>query len=247
MEERGMSGNKIEFAWGPAGLRPLMAICDVFIIVDVLCFSSSVDVAVSRGAEVLPYPLGKQGAETTARQEGAVLARPRDEAAGAPSLSPASLTALNAGTRLLLPSPNGSKLSAMAADKQVFAGCLRNAAAVAEAAGEAGQRIAVIAAGEHWPGGSLRPAIEDLLGAGALIARLGGEPSDDARTARAAYAEFKGELGETLRASHSGQELIRWGFSEDVDLAAAEDCSAAVPALTGGSYRNAASAGAGAP
>lgn len=238
-----MNGRKIDFAWGPAGLRPLMATCDVFIIVDVLCFSSSVDIAVGRGAEVLPYPLGKQGAEATAQQEGAVLARPRDEAAGAPSLSPASLTALDAGTRLLLPSPNGSKLSAMVADKRVFAGCLRNAAAVAAAAGEAGERIAVIAAGEHWPGGSLRPAIEDLLGAGALIARLGGQPSDDARTARAAYAEFKDALGATLRTSQSGQELIRGGFPGDVDLAAAADSSAAVPALTGGRYRNAAATG----
>ncbi len=234
-----MSDAEIEFAWGAAGLRPLMASCEAFIIVDVLCFSTSVDVATARGAEVLPYPLGKQGAEVEARNRNAVLAQPRNSAGGGPSLSPASLRQLAAGTRLLLPSPNGSALSAMVSRATTFAGCLRNATAVAAAAQAASRRIAVVAAGEHWPGGSLRPAIEDLLGAGALIARLDGRLSADARVAQAAYEEFRSELADTLRGSRSGQELIGRGFAEDVELASQEDCSTAVPALRDGSYRNA--------
>lgn len=233
-----MSDAEIEFAWGAAGLRPLMAGCEAFIIVDVLCFSTSVDVATARGAEVLPFPLGKQGAEVEARRRNAVLAQPRASAHGGPSLSPASLLQLPADTRLLLPSPNGSALSAMVSGATTFAGCLRNASAVAAAAQAACRRIAVIAAGEHWPGGSLRPAIEDLLGAGALIARLDGRLSADARVARAAYAEFRSELADTLRGSRSGQELIAQGFPEDVELAGQEDCSTAVPALRDGGYRN---------
>jgi 2-phosphosulfolactate phosphatase len=169
-----------------------------------------------------------------------VLALPREAAAGGPSLSPASLKELAAGTRLLLPSPNGARLSSMLRGRTGFAGCLRNATAVSGAAAAAGQRIAVVAAGEHWPGGSLRPALEDLLGAGALIARLGGRPSDEARAARAAYQEFRQDLAATLRNSRSGQELTQRGFPQDVDDAAAEDVSTAVPALSGDSYRNAA-------
>ena len=56
------------------------------------------------------------------------------------SLSPASLTAIPAETSLVLPSPNGSAISALAAQlgRPMLAGCLRNAAAVAAAAKQSG-------------------------------------------------------------------------------------------------------------
>lgn len=233
-----MAELEIDFTWGGAGLAALHGRCDAFVILDVLCFTSSVDVAVARGAEVLPFPLGKYGAGELARSGEAVLAKPRREAAGGPSLSPASLLSLAPGTRLVLPSPNGSALSAMVKDRTAFAGSLRNASAVAAAAQAAGGRLAVIAAGEHWPGGSLRPAIEDLLGAGAIIARLNGTLSPEARVARAAYRDLKDEIPATLRACQSGQELIEAGFPDDVALVAEEDVSDAVPALRDGRYRN---------
>ena len=119
-----MTEPQIDFAWGRAGLAALRETCDVFVIIDVLCFSTSVDVAVARGAEVLPFPLEKYGADEAARRGEAVLARPRKEAAGGPSLSPASLASLAPGTRLLLPSPNGSALSAMVQDGTAFAASL---------------------------------------------------------------------------------------------------------------------------
>ncbi|MEO3428054.1 2-phosphosulfolactate phosphatase [Pelagibius sp. CAU 1746] len=236
-----MTAPQIDFAWGRAGLAALLDSCDVFIILDVLCFTTSVDVAVAHGAEVLPFPLEKYGADEAARRGEAVLAKPRAEAAGGPSLSPASLRSLAPGTRLLLPSPNGSALSAMVREKRAFAASLRNATALAAAVQDAaaqgaGGRIAVIAGGEHWPGGALRPAIEDLLGAGAVIARLQGRLTAEARAAKAGYLELKSEIPQTLRGSRSGRELIAAGFSEDVELAAQEDVSATVPALVDGRY-----------
>jgi len=235
-----MTEPQIDFAWGRAGLAALRETSDVFVIIDVLCFTTSVDVAIARGAEVLPFPLEKYGADEAARRGEAILARPRREAAGGPSLSPASLTGLAPGTRLLLPSPNGSALSAMVQDGIAFAASLRNAGAVASAVQRAGRDIAVIAAGEHWPGGALRPAIEDLLGAGAIIARLQGHLSAEARVAKAAYLDLKDDLARTLRESRSGQELIAAGFSDDVDLAQQADVSRAVPRLRDGRYADAA-------
>src|SRR3546814_13396515 len=107
----------IDFGCGGAGLAALHGRCDVFVVLDVLCFTTSVDVAVARGAEVLPFPIGKYGADVLARADGAILAKPRQEAAGGPTLSPASLRQLAPGTHLVLPSPNGSALSAMRPDR----------------------------------------------------------------------------------------------------------------------------------
>src|SRR3546814_14202823 len=62
----------IDFAWGGAGLADLHGRCDVFVVLDVLCFPTSVDVAVARGAEVLPFPIGKYGADVLADRKSAV-------------------------------------------------------------------------------------------------------------------------------------------------------------------------------
>ena len=94
-------------------------------------------------------------------------------------------------SRLVLPSPNGSAIAA-AAPGVTVAASLRNASAVAEWLSERFrgdvEPVSVIAAGERWPDGSLRPALEDLLGAGAvlsaLVARTGVSESPEAAAAR---------------------------------------------------------------
>lgn len=154
------------------------------------------------------------------------------------TLSPSSLLDLPAGTRLILPSPNGSALSAAAAPSTVFAACLRNAAAVARAAADVarGDDIAVIAAGERWADGSLRPAIEDLLGAGAVIDAMGGQASPEAEVAAAAFGSARGRLAELVAGSISGRELVDRGFPRDVELACEIDVSACAPRLQAGSF-----------
>src|SRR5215468_2708619 len=83
-----------------------------------------------------------------------------------------------------------------------------------------GGDIAVIAAGERWRSdNSLRPAIEDLIGAGAILDALGLPLSPEARLARDAFRSANGALDEMVRGSMSGRELMERGFPEDVDLA----------------------------
>lgn len=230
----------LDLAWGAAGLRAGQASGTAIAIVDVLSFSTAVDVAVSRGARVLPYRYRDTTAAGFATAQGALLAGPRGVPGGL-SLSPPSLTALEAGNAVVLPSPNGSTLSTLVGDTPTFAACLRNVTAVAAALQAAAEdrgdaKILVVAAGEHWPDGSLRPALEDLLGAGALLARLDGHLSPDAVAAVGAYKALRETLQAALADSPSGRELIGRGFDEDVAWASAEDSSAAVPRLQEGAY-----------
>ncbi|TSD89268.1 2-phosphosulfolactate phosphatase [Mycobacterium sp. KBS0706] len=226
--------------WGMAGVETLRDRVAVLVVVDVLSFSTAVDVAVSRGAAVLPFPHGDDSAaRLAAERAGAVLARPRRAAGGPFSLSPASLLAIPAGTRLMLPSPNGSLLSLAGGGTPVLAGCFRNAAAVARAARGLARdgSVGVVPAGERWPDGGLRPAIEDLLGAGAIIDALTLTCSPEAQLARDAWRSAGADLPRLVRASVSGRELIDRGFPHDVDLALEQEGSASAPLLVDGAYQ----------
>lgn len=227
----------VRFEWGERGVTLLAPISDVVIVVDVLSFCTGVEIAVSRGAIVFPYRGTRDALAGYATAVGAEVAHHGPGAAGY-SLSPSSLLAINPGTRLVLPSPNGSTLSLAAEPTPVFAGCLRNARAVAAAALHLGRQVAVIAAGERWrPQGSLRPAFEDLLGAGAIIDELGGALSPEARSARAAYRQLQPTLAADLQGCISGKELIARGFAQDVTLASQLNVSDCAPRLIDGAYR----------
>jgi 2-phosphosulfolactate phosphatase len=214
--------------WGVVGLDAL-ARADVVIVVDVLSFSTCVDIAVSRGASILPYPWKDSTANAFALAEQAELAGRRGEARY--SLSPASFLTAPAGLRCVVPSPNGAVLAlrAAATGSTVLAGCLRNADAVASAARQSGSTFNVCPAGEQWPDGSLRPSVEDWLAAGAILRRLPGARSPEAAAAVAAFESGQHTLRETLSASGSGRELVAIGFGEDVELAAQVNVSHHVP------------------
>jgi 2-phosphosulfolactate phosphatase len=140
-------------------------------------------------------------------------------------------------TLLVLPSPNGAELSLRAGLIPTITGCLRNAESVAKAAQGFGRRIAVIPAGERWlEDGSLRFAVEDWIGAGAIISFLEGRASPEAAAARTAFLQTCDRIPELLRSCGSGTELLERGFENDLQLASEFNVSDTVPMLKNGAY-----------
>lgn len=224
----------LRFEWGPRGVEMLAPVSDAIVIVDVLTFSTAVAVAAARGATVFPYRWNDETAEEYAESLDAVLAAPRGK--GRYSLSPGSLMALPEGSRIVLPSPNGATLSLATGSTPTFAGCLRNARAAAAAARTCGPRIAVIACGERWPSGDLRPSLEDHIGAGAILAHLDGDASPEGAAAVSVFEAARSRLPEMMRACVSGKELIDWGYEDDVAVAAELNRDDVAPRLQDGAY-----------
>jgi len=232
----GQQDYRIRLEWGvPLALMATEGVC---VVVDVLRFSTAVETAVSRGIAVYPYRWRDATAQIFAASVGAVLADGRDPAG--PSLSASSMLSVAPGSALVLPSPNGSACAVLAAEAgaRVAAGCLRNAAAVGAWADRAAGPVTVIACGERWPDGSLRPALEDLLGAGAILAAMTGQASPEARAAIAAFRDASQRLPEVLSGCASGRELTEKGRRADIGHAARLNVSTTVPVLQNGAFRS---------
>jgi 2-phosphosulfolactate phosphatase len=225
----------IHFEWADRAISLLAPISDAVIIVDVLSFSTAVEIATNQGAVVYPYRWKDPSAREFAESVGAEVAD-RDNQNGY-SLSPVSLLKLPRGIRLVLPSPNGSNLSLTTGKAPTIAGCLRNCQAVAESAMNKAKNIAVIAAGERWEDGTLRPCIEDMIGAGAIIKFLQGALSPEAETALAAFENASSKLKEQITKCISGQEKLSRGEARDIELASELGVSQCVPVLRDGAFR----------
>lgn len=248
-DDAAQSGFAYRFDWGLDGLHALAPNCDVIVVVDVLRFTTAVSAAVDADATVFPFRWKDSRAVARAAEVEAVLAGLRED--GAPSLSPTDLLRLRAGTRLLLPSPNGSTIALVALElgvRSILAGSLRNATATARRARElapADGAIGVIAAGERWgdAAGPLRPSYEDLLGAGAVLAALDPSASmshpgcsPEGAAARATFLAARADLRTALETCASGRELARMGWLDDVATCAELDVSERAALLVDGAF-----------
>ena len=247
-------GYRVRFDWGPEGADAVTPGAAFVAVVDVLSFTTTLTVAVERGIRVLPYRWRDESAVALARQHGAALAVGRSEAGpGEVSLSPETVLRARGIERLVLPSPNGSTVAARVATggATVVGVSLRNAAAAAAwVRSRAGDGVvAVVAAGERWNDGPLRPAAEDLWGAGAFIAALIGDLaaavgmaglSPESRAALAAWQDIGSSLPGALADCASGRELIGNGYPGDVTVAGERTDSTAVPVLVDGWFIDAA-------
>jgi 2-phosphosulfolactate phosphatase len=224
--------------WG-LGAVAALAPADITIVIDVLSFTTCVEVATARGAAILPYrwnDWNDPSAAEFAKAHNAALAGKRRQARY--SLAPESYLEAPAGLRCVLPSPNGAQVSLQAAAivPVLLAGCLRNARAVAAAAQHLGKSYNVVPAGERWLDGSLRPALEDWLGAGAILSHMPGTRSAEADAAVAAFEAHRDTLVETLRRTGSGRELEARGHHNDHVIAGQLDVSTCVPRFDGAAF-----------
>ena len=154
-------------------------------------------------------------------------------------------------------SRDGAAVAAAAGEPTVLIGSLRNASAVARTAMEIQRRrqqrtsINVIAAGELTDARDLRFAVEDLLGAGTIIAALSDLGADHTSPEAAAACESARGLRRAMRhlltASGSAKEIAEgaWatgrmeaaGVVPTTAAAAAEvDATDVVPVLEGGEF-----------
>lgn len=243
-------GYQLRFEWGIEGAANIVPGSDVVVVIDSISFTTTVEIAVSHGLEVIPFD-GVGDRAALAERHDAIIAGPRG--GEGITLSPSSITPENvraAGSRrVVVSSLNGSRVSAAAAQAgvPVVAATLRNRTAVAEWIYayqlERGNRvvIAVIAAGERRSDGSLRFAVEDLLVAGAVVDALTtlgiDHCSPDAAAASAAYLGLQNATTHLIRASTSARELFAAGQGRDVELATELDVSETVPVLREFAYR----------
>jgi 2-phosphosulfolactate phosphatase len=158
--------------------------------------------------------------------------------------------AMDAAARAV--SINGAAVAerAAASPAVVLLGGLRNAGAVADAVlrvqeqRHARTSVAVIACGEltsRDAAAAVRFAVEDLLGAGAVIAALTDRGIDhsspEAAAAGESFRALRGAMRHLLAASGSGRELAQAGRADEVAAAAAVDAASIVPVLRDGVFQ----------
>ncbi|MBA2393557.1 MAG: 2-phosphosulfolactate phosphatase [Ktedonobacteraceae bacterium] len=158
------------------------------------------------------------------------------------SLSPATYLHLEPGIRVVLNSPNGATCSRYASQVPfLFVGALVNAKAVAVVVSSLLEHqkpsVTVIACGERWKtpseDGELRVALEDYLGAGAILSYLPQEKSPEARVCEGAFVQVRDDLHAMLWECGSGRELREKGFGMDVQHAARLNAYETVPHMRG--------------
>lgn len=238
------TGFDVRFGWGRRAVRDGVERGDVIVIVDVLSFSTAVAAGVAHGATIFPFEhKDERTARAYATHVGAELRTGAlDATANRRALSPLGFSADDAGKAWVLCSPNGATCSRIASSAPaVFAGALVNASAVAAAAQAVGGPITVVACGELWNRARegenvLRPALEDALGAGAVLAALEGSRSPEARIATASFEVARSNLDYLIEECASGRELREHGHAGDVAFSAGLDALGVAPRLREGAY-----------
>jgi 2-phosphosulfolactate phosphatase len=216
---------RVHVAFTPGELTP----APVGVVVDVLRATSTICQALASGYDRVRCCAEVDEARALAQSEGpAKLAGERrlEHIEGFDfGNSPRELDGEPASGTLVLTTTNGTRLLVAAAERfeRVYVGSLLNVDAVAAAARESGEDVAVLCAGVL---GEL--ALDDAYCAGRIAQELGGEPEDSARAAILLANSFSSAL-EGLGASRSAANLQRHGLEADVERCAQENVLDVVP------------------
>jgi 2-phosphosulfolactate phosphatase len=230
-------GPMVHLDWTLEGLQWALRQGRIVVIDDTLRFSTTVVTAVSRGFAVRPVGDMEAGM-ALARSMGAHFAS--REGRGRYSLSPLSFLEHPGedNKAVVLYSPNGAACAELVKDgnDMAFVGCLLNAAATGKEVTGAALRterdVTVIAAGEQRDLESgerimyeKKPsrrifAIEDYLGAGAIISHIALPKSAEALACELSFQSCRNRLEEIMVGSFSGRYLARHRRTGDVEHAA---------------------------
>lgn len=226
------SDYQVRFEWGRAGLARL-APSDVVIVVDVLRYSTTITRALEEGAEVVALLPAQQPVSPN----GAAVARLAQDGGSAEVLLGCLRNASAVARACLgLQQAWGRRTSvAVIAAGEVVPGEVVPGAPGAGAEPVAGAGgVPVAGAGE------VRFAVEDLLGAGAVIAALSDLGTDhtspEAAAACEAFLGLRRATGHLLSASGSGRELLARQHGAQVAAAAEVDVTSVVPRWTGAGW-----------
>lgn len=233
-------------AWGVDSARSAADHGHIVVIVDTLSFSTVVAHAASNGARIYPAAT-RDDASLISRETGAELAVRRIDvpSRGRFSLSPLTYVSATLDTRVALFSPNGGRASLAAQHAPlVLAGALVNATAVAchlaQHVVKTPVDITIVACGERMgPSGEeveFREAVEDYLGAGAVLAALGLSKSDAAADCAAAFVMNRAHIANLLMGSFSALEFAGTTYVADVLFASRIDSLDVAPVLHSGPH-----------
>lgn len=238
---------RVRLAWGRRGAQAAAERGDILVVIDTLRFSTAAATAVHYGALIYPCSPDEALFNALAERVGGEVAGysliPHSSASDRFTLSPRSYLGIEPGTRVVLPSPNGSTCCQYGAQAAaLFVGALVNAQAVAGAVSHllaaANQlNVTLLACGERWRApdeeGVLRFALEDYLGAGAVLSALPFAQTIEAQACGATFQALQDHLEAALWECESGQELRAKGLGEDVRDAAQLNLYDTAPVLRG--------------
>jgi 2-phosphosulfolactate phosphatase len=240
----------VHIDWAQDGLMYALKNRDIVVVVDTLRFSSAVVTAVAHGFSIYPVP-DRQHGEKLSETVDACMAGRSDEPGI--SISPVSFVnvPVDHSRNVILPSPNGATCSAMInAEDCALVGCFLNAQAAGEMltslAYSKGRNVTVIACGEqrsvvtgqrvvYVPEDAHRVfAIEDYLGAGAIIVNTSLQRSAEAEICARSFMAAENDLSALVRDSFSGRYLIEHDMVADIDHAVQINRYTIVPSIHGG-------------